>query len=306
MDKRIHEPPATLIRGDTYYIAGSASSYGAYTFNTAVSGTTWVYIKKATSTDHGTETGWVSTYGTLQALFTTFSVGSTGYIDISGQYEYGIKADFGMGQHGITYNSSAPSMQFRYIDFDGMPAGTTSYSGSTGCLYVSGGLNPTGFLMSHCACHGGETMFQCEACNGVTIEYSDIYDNESTSSNYHANIMYLTGTNGLVFRYNKVHNMITEGIFLSGYGGTNSNIALYGNIFYDGYGTGRGIELRQDYSYSNVYIYNNTFVNLPGGGVNILGSCSGCVGRNNISLSAGFGWGDLPTATTPLSPRDSL
>ena len=38
--------PSTLVRGDTYYIADG--SYGSYTFNDAQSGSTLIYIKKAT------------------------------------------------------------------------------------------------------------------------------------------------------------------------------------------------------------------------------------------------------------------
>ena len=40
--------PATLTRGDTYYIADGA--YAAYTFDDAISGTTLITIKKATVT----------------------------------------------------------------------------------------------------------------------------------------------------------------------------------------------------------------------------------------------------------------
>lgn len=59
--------PLTLVRGDTYYIADG--NYGSYTFNDATSGSTYIYIKKATTTDHGTDTGWDSSYGDGQAVF---------------------------------------------------------------------------------------------------------------------------------------------------------------------------------------------------------------------------------------------
>jgi len=59
--------PATLVRGDTYYIADG--SYGSYLFNTAVSGTLTITIKKATVADHGTATGWSDSYGDGQAVF---------------------------------------------------------------------------------------------------------------------------------------------------------------------------------------------------------------------------------------------
>ncbi|MGZ3805746.1 MAG: hypothetical protein ACXVB4_16130, partial [Pseudobdellovibrionaceae bacterium] len=60
--------PATLVRGDTYYIA--AGNYSGRTFNTPTSGTTLITIKKAIEADHGTETGWQASYGTGQAAFT--------------------------------------------------------------------------------------------------------------------------------------------------------------------------------------------------------------------------------------------
>src|SRR5687767_4517693 len=48
--------PATLVRGDTYYIAGG--NYAGYTFDDAAVGTTTITIKHATINDHGTATGW--------------------------------------------------------------------------------------------------------------------------------------------------------------------------------------------------------------------------------------------------------
>jgi len=60
--------PATLTRGDTYYLADG--SYPVYTFNTAVSGTTTAEIRKAQTYDHCTDTGWnAGTMGSAQAVF---------------------------------------------------------------------------------------------------------------------------------------------------------------------------------------------------------------------------------------------
>src|SRR6059036_1896844 len=59
--------PATLVRGDTYYIA--AGTYSGYTFNTPVSGTTLITVKAATIADHGTSVGWSDAFAG-QALFT--------------------------------------------------------------------------------------------------------------------------------------------------------------------------------------------------------------------------------------------
>src|SRR5947209_7094521 len=55
-------PPATLIRGDVYYIATGNYTAG-YRFNTPESGTTPITIKKASPTDHCTDTGFQASFG---------------------------------------------------------------------------------------------------------------------------------------------------------------------------------------------------------------------------------------------------
>src|SRR3990172_1898859 len=74
--------PSTLVRGDTYYIADG--NYGGYTFDDADSGATYIYIKKATASAHGTDTGWSSAYGDGQAVFTGQWLIRTNYLDIDG------------------------------------------------------------------------------------------------------------------------------------------------------------------------------------------------------------------------------
>ena len=64
--------PATLVRGDTYYLA--AGNYGSYVFDDPASGSTLITLKKAIATDHGTDVGWNSTYGAGQAVFIVFTM----------------------------------------------------------------------------------------------------------------------------------------------------------------------------------------------------------------------------------------
>lgn len=60
--------PATLARGDIYYLADG--SYPNYVFNTATAGTTTIEIRKAQTYDHGPATGWnAATMGSGQAEF---------------------------------------------------------------------------------------------------------------------------------------------------------------------------------------------------------------------------------------------
>src|SRR5690242_6729684 len=51
---------SSLVRGDTYYVA--AGTYASHTWNRAASGTSVITIKRATAADHGTDTGWSSTF----------------------------------------------------------------------------------------------------------------------------------------------------------------------------------------------------------------------------------------------------
>src|SRR3990167_8224730 len=78
--------PATLIRGDTYYLADGV--YGPYNANTAASGTTLITIKKAIASDHCTDTGWVSTLGDGQAAFNSTSAASLPIVFLTGYWTF--------------------------------------------------------------------------------------------------------------------------------------------------------------------------------------------------------------------------
>lgn len=89
-DNALDDLPANLTRGNTYYLGDGV--YADHTFDEPLSGTTLIIIKKAVASDHGTETGWLSTYGDGEAIFEgrcwTFgaSGGTYGYITIDGQH----------------------------------------------------------------------------------------------------------------------------------------------------------------------------------------------------------------------------
>ncbi len=58
----------TLARNTTYWLGGGLS-LGNISFTTANSGTSPVVLRKATITDHGTETGWNNAYASGQTTF---------------------------------------------------------------------------------------------------------------------------------------------------------------------------------------------------------------------------------------------
>ncbi len=101
--------PATLTRGDTYYIA--KGSYAGRTFNASVSGTSVIMIKGATVADHGTDTGWNSNYsvstadGGGQATWTSSVSFSTSYWVFDGSV--GQAWDKTSTDYGFTFSSNS-------------------------------------------------------------------------------------------------------------------------------------------------------------------------------------------------------
>lgn len=296
--------PASLTRGDTYYIGDG--TYSSHTFADACTPnasacdntTPIINIKKAISTDHGTDTGWnISTMGSGQAIFTGGFITNTrvtGSITIDGQIAYGIKATFLDAGTGFFFGTSANYVTVKYIDFSG-PGGASGFNFTTSTRAFdatpsSGTVN--NFLISHCALHGGDTLVQTTNSSDSTVEYSLLYDNGTCcGSTQHPNVWWDGGGVRNSFRFNQIYNTQAEGIFWTCDGCTlgatsgQTNWKVYGNIFRDFVASGRAIEARQDFIYPGpMLIYNNSFVNGAGNTalISILGTITGWDVQNNI------------------------
>ncbi|MDZ4715995.1 MAG: hypothetical protein SH819_11045 [Cytophagales bacterium] len=299
--------PATLTRGDTYYVADG--TYSSYRFDDDEVGTSSIKIKKAIDSDHGTDAGWSSSYGDGQAVFGSF-IFTKGFYEVSGQYEYGFKVDFELGGYGAQINGT--NISLGYIDFDGI-TNTGNFYYTSGVLGVNIGKGTAGFHLHHCAIHGCHTLIQ-EAdgvrngfdSSGTIVEYCRLYNSRSHygpqgQDGPHANIYFCSGSQNGLFRYNISDDYNAEGFFFTGWEGSSQNWTLYGNVFF-GKGAGevnpRGIELRPGYSYTNILIYNNTFVSLPVGAVlnrateDGLNRSVGVEVMNNLAYSSPFILGD--------------
>ena len=80
-----------MTRDYVYYVADG--SYNNAYFDDAVDGTKWIYIVKATVADHGTETGWLDTYGDGQANISSRWQFLTGYYHVDGNGTHTIPSD---------------------------------------------------------------------------------------------------------------------------------------------------------------------------------------------------------------------
>ena len=298
---------SSMVRGDVYYVAAGRMS--AKTWNRTASGATPIVIQSATVADHGTPTGWSDSYAG-QTVFTGNTSITTGYWTFNGVSKYGIIFDFSEGQNGLFISSSAGTI-LRYIDFDGITT-TGNYNYSAGTKGIVIGRGVTNLLVSHCAIHGGESLMQegdGNTSNGVDstgtiVEYTHFYNERSISSNYHGNVYYCTGSSNGTFRYNQVENYNDEGFFVTGWEGGPTGWTIYGNVFWSDGGeqNPRGVEIRQDYNYSGIKIYNNTFVNLGVGGfldrtAETRNQCSSCEAQNNLGYNAPNEVGNLITAS---------
>lgn len=96
--------PASFVRGDTYYIANGTYS-GDHVFNTAIFGSTYINVKKATVSAHGNDVGWISAYGEGVATFTGVMTVNTGYWNFDGVTGGG-PGNWTSG-HGFVFTSAA-------------------------------------------------------------------------------------------------------------------------------------------------------------------------------------------------------
>lgn len=301
--------PATLARGDTYYVADG--NYGGRTFGTAVSGSTLITIKKATVADHGTSTGWSDTYGDGQAVWTGWSI-TTSYWLIDGQVGGGYTSGWTTGLGFKVYNPSFTNGA-HLIDSGGSPGvtdvairhteitfGTHADTGvyGTGIYFASGS---TRLSFQYCAMHNipGD-IAQMRSANDLLVEQCYFSDNLSVPAK-HGDVWEHDG-NALnqTFRYNWFKDCVGSYAISDQSGAGNpTNVFVYGNIFSwtAGGGFSNGI-LGTDTSGGpivNGSFHNNTVFAMNSGQLIYCNGGSSVTAYNNIiyGTSGGggsFGW----------------
>jgi hypothetical protein len=232
--------PTTLQRGATYYIADG--SYGSYSVNN-VSGTELITIKKASVSDHGTNTGWQNTYGDGQALFDkSFNI-SAAYVVLDGGYRgndwrsgYGIKIKTQYSQRSNkSMKISASNITVRYVEIEG--SGDDDADGSNDLVYIVGNYPNLKFQYCYFQNSGRAHLLIRNAPNGL-IEHCYFYKNESTSAQHSQSISAAYSVNNWVARYNKWDTIEGTGCLTIGDSG---GWKVYGNVFYNYINASNGI-----------------------------------------------------------------
>jgi len=177
--------PATLTRGDTYYIGDGV--YATWVIDDAVSTTDIITIKKSTVADHGTETGYVSTDhdgiadighngGTAYANNNIHL--DTSYIDIDGQFSTdGVAGTYGfrlLKRPGATVNEEnkifceGSNYNISYIEAQAMDAVDAAQRGILSAMVVGQVSNS---VVSHFLLDRASNGIVLGGANNVILEY---------------------------------------------------------------------------------------------------------------------------------------
>jgi hypothetical protein len=270
--------PSTLVRGDTYYLADGA--YAGRMFSTPASGTALITIKKATTTDHGTSTGWTNTYGDGQATFSSQFVFTTPYWIIDGATGGGAENNW-VGPFGFKItdtgapilrmdSAAAHHVTIRHIDIvgKGSPTIGTDRQSNFGLAAYAGASDIT---LSHFRMTGiGNCPFFLNARNFIA-EHGWVVSYFGDAS-AHSEIASIWGgsVGDTTFRYNLFTDIqSTGGIMWDNTENPAAKLNIYGNVFYKPAGANWqqangviGGWTTTASLFSNTAVYNNTFINV--------------------------------------------
>lgn len=294
--------PATLVRGDTYYVADG--NYASYTFDDPVSGTSVITIKKATASDHGTGTGWNVAYGDGQAVFADYIAFKTSYYLLDGNGTHTIPSS-NSSNYGFKISSTAianHSGVIRFGDYGYTVSNITvrythvynAYSAKDGNYdTISIRFYPTN---SQTYIKIQNSFLENSGCDGIQISASSyllfernyikklgLFYSPSGQPDYHGQtVQIFYGGSNIIFRHNIWEANEGQGLIAMGENAASTveNIRFYGNVVFNKYGsiksgsnpetagfnTGGGIvgDSWTEGTTRNVYVYNNTIVNVGG------------------------------------------
>jgi hypothetical protein len=289
--------PTTMVRGATYYLADGTYD-GGITFSTPESGTTYIYIKKATAWDHGTGTGWVATYGDGEAAFIGTWNFTTGYWDIDGvvgggpgtsvtQWPGAWTTGHGISQTVPSGNNSNIQLRnavgkrgfrFRHLKLVNQQPETstgTSY-GRIFHIEASGQNNASDVVVEYIYVPAFMGVpFHVWGAHDWLIQYSYFGGNGlGNNVNVHRELWSGIGNDRWTFRWNYIKDINNSCVIgFVNEGGASENVEIYGNIIdyrpggqsaaflvdMDGVSNGQAIIA------SNWKMYNNTVVAWNGG-----------------------------------------
>jgi hypothetical protein len=292
--------PENLGRGHVYSVADG--TYGNYIFDDSASGSQYIEIRKATESDHGTDTGWVSAYGDGVAYWGELSF-QTSYYIFDGVRGYGRDAE----EYGFQQNFANRSSPAKALDVDGSYITIRHLKSfwsnrdnlsevQSRWLEATTG-SPTNITISYCYIKELPGLpFYFIASSNVIVEYL-VLEGMHSDATFHAEIASNRGLSNLTVR----HSWFMDGTGTGGWmsmEGNNTDWKIYGNVFEQtskggGYGHGTFADNMQAGTVTSGLFYNNTISNHTDGwrsGLSFWATTSSVESRNNIARnSVGFG-----------------
>jgi hypothetical protein len=264
--------PSTLIRGDSYYLGPGV--YSEFNHNEATNNSMVITIKRATASDHCSDTGYVdASFGRPagQAVFQHYLALQSGYWVIDGNYPNAKPAS--IADTGI------------YID------GTTCTTSNCWPLNLSQSGNTSNIVVKNLSIQGGGDAKQSSNIDeniriiggsNFTLQYIEVLNSSNSP-------IVLRGVNGFQLDHSYLnHNAINsvyhgEGISDSG----SSNVSITNNTFKDIEGTGIIVELNAGTvsTAANWNISGNLFFYPPGNPEGRTGTDDGLIACINLQTA---------------------
>jgi len=269
--------PSTFVRGDTYYVADG--SYSGFSADTSESAAKYITIKKATSSDHGTETSWQNSYGDGVAQFNgtiNFFTDNWIFDGVTGtrQTEHGFKITTQSCKSDsklINIYNGADYITISHIELQhcGMDTGYNQ-----DCIYAVQSTDSGSSYLTFTNCYMHAVNRVHVLCNYVTnsiFEYN-FFENrrDNSGSGIHGESMswnYCGSSANNVIRHNIYKNCSGTGTIVIK-DSVQAYFYIYGNLFYftntSYHNSDCAICNTSGDTNSNIYVYNNTFANLIG------------------------------------------
>jgi len=240
--------------GDILYATG-----GDYTssINVTASGTSdsaRIIVRRATVSEHGTSTGWNSSFDAQINLINGayIRIYQRSYITIDGVTEYGIyTTSTTTSIYGI-YVRDSDYVTVQYVKTDG----TVNGNDYRGIYWINAG----NVKVRHCWFNNcpNDAFMMADATDSL-IEYCILGPRITSSGGYHADAMEVRATQNITFRYNE-QNWNGDGIQFGIMSGVTQHWDIHGNIFRGG---GTAVKTNSvDPSVTQIYVYNNAFYGL--------------------------------------------
>lgn len=274
-------------RGDMAYMAGG--NYAGKVLNTPLSGSTYIFIRKATVSDHGTSVGWLDSYeGQVHTGQLDLRVS---YIDIDGvtgnaYNSRGILVGGNTfilddGQVRIYNGFFSDHLRLRSVEISCGSPGVNSQSKA----FYSSATAYTDHYFTNCFIHdSGQTWITESTGNGLFVDNCYFTRVGTAGGVFHSAGIVFSGNSNVTIRNSMLGNVLNSGTtYIEPQQVGGNGLLCYGNVFFGSDPAESAVKgiyaVTASDTFQNAYFFNNTIYGLHGqfpgiNGGNVAGSSS--------------------------------